>query len=126
MPLGELGRTFDTARLTLLAIAEPSVHPGLVDCEVLAVDRFGNVQLNVRRSHLVDARLQRGEEFRVRTPAGSIRARRAFTFAEVPEGDYAAILDSRGWLALVRNGASAAEGLRVRQGDGIVIEGTGG
>ena len=69
---------------------------------------------------------QMHQQFRVRTSAGSIPVRRAFTFAEVPEGEYAAILDSRGWLALVRNGASAAGGLMVRQGDGIVIEGTGG
>jgi len=82
MPLEELGRAFDPGRITRLAIAEPSVHPGLIDCEVLAVDRFGNVQVNVRRSHLADARLQREEEFRVRTPAGSTRVRRAFTFAE--------------------------------------------
>jgi len=126
MPLEELGRTFDTARLTRLAIAQPAIHPGLIDCEVLAVDRFGNVQVNVRRSHLAAAQLQRDEEFRVRTPGGAIRVRRAVTFAEVPEGDYAAIFDSRGWLALVRNGASAANGLMVRQGDGIVIEGTDG
>jgi S-adenosyl-L-methionine hydrolase (adenosine-forming) len=126
MPIGELGRTLEPNRLTRLAIAEPSVHPGMIDCEVLAVDRFGNVQLNVRRSHLAEAHLQRGDELRVRAPAGSIVVRRAFTFAEVPEGDYAAILDSRGWLALVRNGASAAEGLRVRPGDGIVIDGPDG
>jgi S-adenosylmethionine hydrolase len=117
MPLEELGRTIDTARLARLAIAEPSVR---------AVDRFGNVQLNVRRSHLAAAGLQRMEELRVRTPAGAIRVGRAFTFAEVPEGDYATLVDSWGWLAVVRNGASAAEGLGVRPGDGIIIEGPGG
>jgi S-adenosylmethionine hydrolase len=107
-------------------IAEPSVHRGVITCEVLATDRFGNLQLNVRRSHLADAHLQRTSEFQVRTPEGTVHVPRAFTFAEVPEGEYAAILDSRGWLALVRNGASAAEGLHLRPGDGIVIEGPGG
>jgi S-adenosylmethionine hydrolase len=126
MPLEELGRTIDTARLARLAIAEPSVRLGVITCEVLAVDRFGNVQLNVRRSHLAAAGLQRMEELRVRTPAGAIRVGRAFTFAEVPEGDYATLVDSWGWLAVVRNGASAAEGLGVRPGDGIVIEGPPG
>jgi S-adenosylmethionine hydrolase len=126
MPLEELGRTIESGRLARLAIAEPSIRPGVITCEVLAVDRFGNVQLNVRRAHLAAAGLQRAEELRVRTGAGATRVGRAFTFAEVPEGDYATLVDSWGWLAVVRNGASAAEGLGVRPGDGIVIEGPGG
>jgi S-adenosylmethionine hydrolase len=125
MPMDELGETLDPANLMRLTITEPSVHRGVIACEVLSVDRFGNVQLGVRRSHLAEAHLQRVDELQVRTSAGSIRVRRAFTFAEVPEGDYAALLDSRGWLALVRNGARAADGLGLRPGDGIVIEDPG-
>jgi S-adenosyl-L-methionine hydrolase (adenosine-forming) len=119
--LEELGPPFDPKSLTPLSLAQPTVHRGLISGEVLGLDRYGNVQLNVRRSHLADAHLQRAAELEVRTPARSLTVRRAFTFAEVGEGDYAAVLDSWGYLALVRNGASAAEGLAVRPGDGIVI-----
>jgi S-adenosyl-L-methionine hydrolase (adenosine-forming) len=122
MPLHELGPEMDPSRLVRLTLAEPSVHRGVIRCEVLAVDRYGNVQLSVRRSHLADARLQRSDELQVGAPGGTVTVGRASTFAEVAEGDYALLVDSRGWLAIVRNGARAAEGLGVRPGDGIVIQ----
>jgi S-adenosylmethionine hydrolase len=122
MPLEELGPAIDPGRLVRLSIAEPSVHRGRIAGEVLAVDRFGNVQLSVRQSHLADAHLKRSDDLQVLAPGGSVIVRRAYTFADVPEGEYAILIDARGWLALVRNGASAAEGLGVRPGDGIVIQ----
>jgi S-adenosyl-L-methionine hydrolase (adenosine-forming) len=122
MPLEDLGPEVDPGRLVRLTIAEPSVRRGVITCEVLAVDRFGNVQLSVRRSHLADARLQRSDELQIHGAGRPVTIGRAYTFAEVPEGDYALLEDSRGWLAIVRNGASAAEGLGLRPGDGIVIQ----
>jgi S-adenosyl-L-methionine hydrolase (adenosine-forming) len=122
MALEELGPPFDPRRLTVLSMAEPTVHRGVISGEVLALDRYGNVQLNVRRAHLAEAHLQRLDELDLRAPSGSIRVRRAFTFAEVGEGEYAFVVDSWGYLAIVRNAASAADGLGVRAGDGIVIE----
>jgi S-adenosylmethionine hydrolase len=122
MPLEELGPAIDPGRLVRLSVAEPSVHRGRIACEVLAVDRFGNVQLSVGQSHLAGARLQRSDDLQVLAPGGSFAVRRASTFADVAEGDYAILIDARGWLAVVRNGASAAEGLGVRPGDGIVIQ----
>lgn len=126
MPLEELGPPFDPRRMKRVRFSHPSVHSGVIVCEVLAVDRYGNLQLNVRRAHLAAARLQRRHWLEVRMPAGPLPVRRARTFAEVPKGEYAAIFDSFGWLALIRNGASAAEGLGVMQGDGIVIENPAG
>jgi S-adenosylmethionine hydrolase len=122
MPLEELGAAIDPGRLVRLSIADPSVSRGRIACEVLAADRFGNVQLSVRQSHLADARLERSDELQVLARGGSLTVRRASMFADVAEGEYAILIDARGWLALVRNGASAAEGLRVRPGDGIVIQ----
>jgi S-adenosylmethionine hydrolase len=45
----------------------------------------------------------------------------ATTFAEVPAGELALILDSSGRLALTKNGGSAAESLNVRIGDVIEV-----
>jgi S-adenosylmethionine hydrolase len=124
MPLERLGPGIDVGRLARLSVPAPSIHRGRIECEVLSVDRFGNVQLSVRAAHLAAASMQRAPEVTVRSPRGAVRMSRAFTFAEVPEGDYALILDARGWLAVVRNGASAAQGLGVRPGVGLVVEDT--
>jgi S-adenosylmethionine hydrolase len=126
MALGELGSAFDAARMTRLTLAEPWVVRGRVEGEVLGLDRFGNVELNVRRAHLAEAGLQRMDELQVRTPSGPILVRRAYTFGEIEEGEYAIIEDSRGWLAVVCNGTSAAKALHLEPGDGIVVQVPGG
>jgi S-adenosyl-L-methionine hydrolase (adenosine-forming) len=121
-PLEELGAAIEPGRLVRLSIAEPSVGRRRIACEVLAVDRFGNVQLSARQSHLADARLERFDELQVLARGGSLTVRRGSMFADVAESEYAILIDARGWMALVRNGASAADGLGVRPGDGIVIQ----
>ncbi len=53
-----------------MQLAEPLVEPGKITCEVQDLNRFGNVQLNVRSSQLAAAGLDRAERILVETPAG--------------------------------------------------------
>jgi S-adenosylmethionine hydrolase len=50
------------------------------------------------------------------------RIPRVGTFADVPEGELASIVDSHGQVSLVVNGGSAAEVLALRDGSAVVLE----
>ena len=120
-PLEELGPTVDPGELVRLALPEPEVEPGKIQCEVLDLDRFGHIQLNVGDTHMAAAGFDGSVELEFDSTAASVRARRAATYSDVPQGDYAVILDHRHRVALVRNRANAAEGLGVSIGDPVWI-----
>ena len=119
--LETLGPALDPATLVGLAIPEAAVEPGRIECEVLDLNRFGNVLLNVREPHLAEAGLDGAGEIQVDATSGAGRARRISTYADVASGDWGLIVDPRGWLSVVRgNPANAAEGLGgVAPGDPI-------
>src|SRR5262245_56315626 len=58
--LPELGPPVDPETLVRLYIAEPDVAPSRIRATVLAIDRFGNVQLNPGRAHLAMVRHEAG------------------------------------------------------------------
>jgi S-adenosyl-L-methionine hydrolase (adenosine-forming) len=123
--LEQLGPTVDPASLALLKVPEPEVEPGTIRCEVLDLNRFGNVQLNVRAAHLVTAGLDAASELAVEGLSQSVRASRANTYADLETEQYGVLFDPRGWLAVVRgNPGNAAEGLAVQVGDQIWISQT--
>jgi S-adenosylmethionine hydrolase len=119
--LETLGAAVDPATLVGLAIPEPTVERGKIECEVLDLNRFGNVLLNVREPQLAEAGLDGAGAIQVDATSGSGRARRVSTYADVASGDWGLIVDPRGWLLVMRgNPANAAEGLgSVAPGDPI-------
>jgi S-adenosylmethionine hydrolase len=119
-PIEELGASVDPTTLVELRIAEPEVEPGKIRCTVLDFNRFGNVQLNVRDSHLAAAGLDDAPALAIEAVSGSADARRGRTYADFEASDYGAIVDPRGWLTIVRgNPASALEGLGLALGDPV-------
>jgi S-adenosylmethionine hydrolase len=122
-----LGDALAPATLVGLTIPEPTVEHGKIDCEVLDLNRFGNVLLNVRESQLAAAGLDLAPEIQVDATSGSGRARCVATYADVASGDWGLIVDPRGWLSVVRgNPANAAEGLgSVAPGDPIWLTAVG-
>lgn len=116
--LGGLGEVVEHESLAELRIPDPSVEPGKIACEVLDLNRFGNVQLNVRSSHLVSAGLDQAERVAVDAPGGSALARSVLTYADLGPDEWGLMVDPRGWLMVVRaNPGNAAEGLGVGGGD---------
>ena len=119
--LATLGEAVEPATLVALAIPEATVERGKIECEVLDLNRFSNVLLNVREAQLIQAGLDGADEIQVDATSGAGRARRVATYADVASGDWGLIVDPRGWLSVVRgNPANAAEGLgSVAPGDPI-------
>ena len=127
LDLKQLGPAIDPATLVEYGIPEPTVERGKIECEVLDLNRFGNVLLNVRESQLTESGLDGAGEIQVDATSGSGRARRVSTYADVESGDWGLIVDPRGWLQVVRgNPANAAEGLgSVGPGDPIWLTAAG-
>jgi len=118
LPLDELGERLEPETLVQLEIPNPAVEQGRIECEVLDLNRFGNVQLKCPgpargggRSRPARARLRRGPFW-----VGHC-AVRLYLFGPRARG-MGLMVDPRGWLSVVRgNPANAAEGLGVSSSD---------
>jgi S-adenosyl-L-methionine hydrolase (adenosine-forming) len=115
--LEELGDPLEMDDLADLRLAEPIVETNKIQCEVVDLNRFGNVQLNLKESHLEAAGLDGAALIAINTHAGAATARRVSTFADLESGEWGLMVDPRGWLSVIRNTENAAEGLAVGSGD---------
>jgi hypothetical protein len=122
--LEDLGDPVEPQTLAEVRIPEPEVEHGKIACEVLDLNRFGNVQLNVRSSHLASAGLDQAERVSVEAHSGATVVKRVSTYADLAGGEWGMIVDPRGWLSVVRgNPANAAEALGVGSGDLVWLSG---
>lgn len=117
LALEDLGPTVPIHDLHVVDLPSPMVTPGSVGARVVAVDGFGNVQLNVRVADLEAAGL--GAMLAI----GARDVPRVATFADVPFGGCGAIVDSEGYVALVVNHGNAAQLLGLSLGDPVVLAG---
>ena len=116
--LDDLGDAVAVESLADLRLPEPLVEPHRIQCEVIDLNRFGNVQLNVREADLQSAGLDGATKISVQAHAGAGVAKRVATYSDLVEGEWGLMVDPRGWLAVIRgNPANAAEGLGVGNGD---------
>jgi S-adenosylmethionine hydrolase len=124
MPIERLGRAIVRAELAQLTVARPRIEPGLIRCEVIDYNRFGNVQLNVRVPDVALASLDQAPNVEIEWEAGSVQARRGRTYADFEAGEYGVIYDPRGWLTIVLgNPGNALEELQLSVGDLLRISG---
>jgi S-adenosylmethionine hydrolase len=119
--LESLGRVVDPGMLVTLTQLEPEIGTRRVAAEVIDVDRFGNVRLDVRPRHLLAAGLPPEVALEINSTAAGTRIRRVSTYGEVGDGECGMLEDAWGWLSLIRYQASAAELLNVGVGDPVWI-----
>ena len=89
-----------------------------IHAEVLWIDRFGNLQLNLDPAELEPL----GEAFRL--TAGDIgrNARRVNSYSNLESGELGVLVDSYGLVAIAVNRGSAAMELSCVEGDSIAVE----
>ena len=114
--VSELGPSVSPGSLVAVEIPRAEVAPGRVSACVLSVDRFGNVALAVTRDDLRAAGLDASVVVEVRTPGRVARATPGSTFGDVEPGQLVVLVDSAGWVAVGRNGGSAADLLAAAPG----------
>ena len=119
VPLADLGPAIEPETLAEVRFADPLVEPGKITCEVQDLNRFGNIQLNVRSSQMVAAGLDRAERILVETPAGGTAvASPVVTYADLSSGEWGLMVDPRGWLSVIcGNPGNAAAMLGVAGGE---------
>jgi S-adenosyl-L-methionine hydrolase (adenosine-forming) len=120
VPIEDLGPTLPVDSLTRLPVPRTDTRAGVLDTEVLSVDRFGNVQLAAAAADLAAAGLVDGAVW-IAVVDRSYVATVGTTFADVPPGDLVVFVDSAGHVALAVNGGAAASKLDLRPGSSVVI-----
>ena len=111
--LSEAGPEFDPAELVRLPDPVVTIADGVIEAEVVMVDRFGNVQLAATAEVL--------NGLPAELVVGGVHATKASTFSDVPPGQLVVFADSAGKLALAVNGGRACVALSVLAGDLVRI-----
>jgi S-adenosylmethionine hydrolase len=116
--LAELGPLVDPITLLPGIIPLSRQEEGTVTGEVLWVDRFGNIQLNVDPDDLIlmDDPLVLVSGDKTRT---AIRAR---SYSDLRSGQIGLVTDSYGLVSIALDRRSAAEELRIGAGDSVTIK----
>lgn len=117
----ELGPAVDKDDLVHLEIPEARIHDDHLHAEVLQVDRFGNLQLNLAHEHLVKVGLDSRSRLEVRLEGHRIEVACGSTFADVDSGEFVMIEDSYQHLSLAVNEGDARERLRAGPGSTVIV-----
>jgi S-adenosyl-L-methionine hydrolase (adenosine-forming) len=119
--LGQAGTPVDVEKLNALEIPAPRIWPDRIVAHVVRTDRFGNVSLNVGHEDLAGGPLRLGEPLAVESAGERVGASFARTFEDVDPGKLMLYEDSTRTLALAVNRGSAADLLRLRRDDEVVL-----
>ena len=121
VPLGELGPPIDADALVRLELPAPEIGGSRIRATVLAVDRFGNVALNLTRDHLDEASIVPGMRVELAARGNRYYAVAARTFADATAGELILYEDSYRNVAVAVTRGSAASLLGVEEGSELVI-----
>ncbi|HZO60898.1 MAG TPA: SAM-dependent chlorinase/fluorinase [Solirubrobacterales bacterium] len=111
--LGEAGRAMDPGTLHRLELPPPELSDGRIRTRVVAVDRFGNLELNVRSADMREAGFEIGDCLEVLSSRRTGSAVYARTFSDVGEREAVILEDSSGRIAVAVNQGSATGALGV-------------
>ena len=117
----EMGPAIDPEELVPLEIPEAWVHDDHMHAEVLQVDRFGNLQLNMNAAQLEKLGLSSNGHLEVRLEGHRLNVPLGTTFADVDAGSFVLIEDSYRHLSLAINKGDAAGMLRARAGSTAIV-----
>lgn len=111
----DAGEPLDPAELTTLDLPHARIEDGALVCHLLAIDRFGNLQLDAGHDDLGAVGLRLGRPVEVDLGEGDvIPATYAVTFADVEPGALLVYEDAYRTLAIAVNRGHAAEELDLR------------
>jgi S-adenosyl-L-methionine hydrolase (adenosine-forming) len=120
--LGELGPPIDPEELVRLDVPAPEVGQARIRATALAVDRFGNVALNLTRDHLERADVVPGTRVELTCRGVRFFAVAARTFGDATAGELILYEDSYRNIAVAVSRGSAADVLGVEEGSELLIQ----
>lgn len=121
VPPARFGPEVDPGSLVRLSQAPVADLGGHLSGEVLHVDRFGNLQTNLRSSHLDRLNAAPGDRLRVRVAEHDLDAtvRQSYSYGEV--GELQLVVDSHGNVAICVNEGSAASSTGAGPGASVLL-----
>ena len=119
--LSALGPPIAVDALARLDLPQPEVGTSRIKGTVLAIDRFGNVQLNLDRSHSDQVGIVPGTRVELQIGPERYYAVAARTFADARPGDLILYEDSYRNLSIAINGGNAAAMFGVAAGQDVRI-----
>ena len=111
--LEEAGEAIDPGTLARLELPPPELSNGRIRARVVAVDTFGNLQLNVRAADMRASGFELGDCVEVLSSRRTGEAVYARTFSDVAERQAVIIEDSSGCIAVAVNQGRAAGALGI-------------
>jgi hypothetical protein len=108
--------------LVLLPDKEPTFSAELITTEVLHIDRYGNVILNLPSDSDMAAKLKEGNLVKISIGRESYSAPLVKTYGEVDKGRLLLLYGSNGLLEIGMNQGSAARQLRVEPGASVFLK----
>ena len=121
VPISELGPPIDPDALARLDIPQPEVGATRIHSTVLSIDRFGNIGLNLDRSHLDDADIVPGTRVELQAGPDRYYAVAARTFADARPGDIILYEDAYRNISIAISGGNAAAMFGIKEGQDIRI-----
>jgi S-adenosyl-L-methionine hydrolase (adenosine-forming) len=121
LSLEEVGPEVPLDALQKLSVPQPRVHDGHAHAQIVHVDHFGNLQLNVDRGDLEAMGAVLGDSVELRLGGRSKIAPWATTFSEVPPGGLMVLEDSHRHIEIAINQGNAEKLLETRRGDPVIL-----
>ena len=121
LPIEEVGTAVDPAALQRIALRPATVDDDHVHGEVVTVDHFGNLPLNLMRADLEAAGIHIGDDVELRCSGKTLTVPFSLTYGEVAAGRVALCEDSFRTVTIAVNQGSAAKVLRAARGEPLVI-----
>jgi S-adenosylmethionine hydrolase len=117
----DLGVEVDPATLVRLDLPRPEVSSNAMRATVLAVDRFGNLQLNLRREDVDVFGVQPGDRVELKFALDPYYAVVAETFEDTSRGELLVYEDSYGAYSIAISGGNASRLTGASAGDLVRI-----
>jgi S-adenosyl-L-methionine hydrolase (adenosine-forming) len=117
----ELGEPVEAHDLVRIDLPEPEVGTDKLVANVLTVDRFGNLALNITREQLDELALAAGDWVELHFALEPYYAQVAETYADAKPGELILYEDSYGAIAIAVSGGNAARLTAAAPGDRVRV-----
>jgi S-adenosylmethionine hydrolase len=119
--LAELGPPIAADALARLDLPQAEIGRSRIRATVVSIDRFGNMQLNLDRSHLEHAGIVPGMRLELAIEAERYYAVAARTFADARRGDIILYEDAYRNVSIAISSGNAAETFGAREGQDVRV-----
>jgi S-adenosyl-L-methionine hydrolase (adenosine-forming) len=116
-----VGPRLDPSELVRLEHVSAVVDDDHVHAQVVQIDHFGNLQLNVVKAELEAIGVLEGDRLEARVNGRAFSPRFTRAFGDVAQGELVVIEDAYRWMTLAANQGSAEHLVEARRGDRVVL-----